>query len=185
MSAVLNDEKSGGDRVKTALYRHFDKDGILLYVGISLSALTRLGQHRENAHWFNSISDVKMEFFDSRQEAIAAEKAAIKSERPRHNIIHAEDIPQATVMNAALRERLLKILEQRIIHINPAYKLDDAALALGLPLATLKKMIDQGLISCVELIDGGTRRRIITGWQIIDALEYMQSRKTITLKAKD
>jgi hypothetical protein len=29
---------------RTSLYRHFDADGTLLYVGISLSALVRLGQ---------------------------------------------------------------------------------------------------------------------------------------------
>ena len=39
-----------------ALYRHFAADGSLLYVGISLSALNRLGQHKQNAEWFDKIS---------------------------------------------------------------------------------------------------------------------------------
>jgi hypothetical protein len=43
------------------LYRHFDKDGTLLYVGISLSAINRLGQHKDNAHWFSSIKRVEIE----------------------------------------------------------------------------------------------------------------------------
>ena len=30
-------------------YRHYDKNGNLLYVGVSLSSLQRLGQHKSNS----------------------------------------------------------------------------------------------------------------------------------------
>ncbi len=33
------------DLVRTALYRHFDKDGNLLYVGVSLNAIERTISH--------------------------------------------------------------------------------------------------------------------------------------------
>src|SRR5438067_656371 len=39
----------------TQLYRHFDADGTLLYVGISLSALQRLRGHRA-AEWIDRIT---------------------------------------------------------------------------------------------------------------------------------
>lgn len=69
---------------ETALYRHFDADGILLYVGISATPAYRLSQHIDR-EWFNDIRRVEIEMFPSREEAIAAEITAIKTEAPRFN----------------------------------------------------------------------------------------------------
>ena len=69
----------------TTLYRHFDLNGNLLYVGISLSALSRLHQHEQEAHWFNRIDVIQLEQFATRPEALAAEKDAIQIERPAYN----------------------------------------------------------------------------------------------------
>jgi predicted GIY-YIG superfamily endonuclease len=71
----------------THLYRHFGKDGSLLYVGVSLSAVQRLAQHRSNAHWFEQIKRVEMETFETRQAVLDAEHAAI---------INTPRIPPAT-----------------------------------------------------------------------------------------
>lgn len=68
------------------LYRHFDDEGQLLYVGISLSAVNRLSQHKGSAQWFSKIAEVRVEKFSTREEALAAEKAAIISEKPKFNI---------------------------------------------------------------------------------------------------
>ena len=73
---------------RTHLYRHFAADGTLLYVGISLSALGRLQAHRASA-WSEDIARVEVETYPTRAAALAAEKAAIKSERPKHNRVHA------------------------------------------------------------------------------------------------
>ena len=70
------------------LYRHFDKDGALLYVGISCNAITRLKQHEHDSGWAAEIARVDIEHFASREEALAAERAAIKNERPKHNVVH-------------------------------------------------------------------------------------------------
>lgn len=67
------------------LYRHWDAHGALLYVGISLSALNRLGQHKINAHWFAQIARVTVVTFPSKKLARDAERVAIERERPRHN----------------------------------------------------------------------------------------------------
>jgi hypothetical protein len=72
--------------IRTALYRHFDERGTLLYVGISLCAIGRLAQHRARAEWFDRISEIRVEWFDSREEALAAEAAAIVAECPLHNV---------------------------------------------------------------------------------------------------
>lgn len=68
------------------LYRHYDEDGILLYVGESINAISRLYQHTREAKWADDIRTVTIEVFPSRDEAIEAETSAIQSERPLYNI---------------------------------------------------------------------------------------------------
>lgn len=71
---------------RTALYRHFDEADRLLYVGISFSAMKRLKQHRDHAHWFDAIARVTIEWLPSREEALIAEATAIRDESPKYNI---------------------------------------------------------------------------------------------------
>jgi DNA-binding MarR family transcriptional regulator len=71
--------------MKTSLYRHFDSEGILLYVGVSLSQLNRLQQHSRNAKWFDKITSVTIEHFETRELALEAEAIAIMEEEPLYN----------------------------------------------------------------------------------------------------
>lgn len=74
--------------MKTALYRIWGNEGELLYVGISKSALSRLGQHLSEKPWADQISNVTIETYPTREQAAAAEVAAIKAEKPLHNVVH-------------------------------------------------------------------------------------------------
>jgi excinuclease UvrABC nuclease subunit len=67
------------------LYRHFDGQGTLLYVGISASAVRRLTDHKTQSAWFSLIA-VKVEHFPTRTAARKAEITAITKERPLYNI---------------------------------------------------------------------------------------------------
>lgn len=71
-----------------ALYRFYDIDGRLLYIGISLNPGSRWKQHRDDKPWWHDVAQVTVERLPSRQVALAAEQAAIVAERPRYNIIH-------------------------------------------------------------------------------------------------
>ena len=73
---------------RTALYRHLDADGALLYVGISRCPLCRTKEHEETTDWYHHIASVKIDWFDSRDDAVIAEVAAIKSEQPLFNYQH-------------------------------------------------------------------------------------------------
>ena len=75
-------------KTRHELYRHFDADNNLLYVGISKSAIARLSQHSLTGHWYDSICRVTIERFNSREELEQAEKRAIKNESPKYNIVH-------------------------------------------------------------------------------------------------
>jgi predicted transcriptional regulator len=83
----------------TDLYRHYDAAGNLLYVGISKSTLTRLGQHQSNAHWYNAIAKVEIEKFQSRQEALDAERSAIIRENPAHNTLHSVENKKSNILD--------------------------------------------------------------------------------------
>jgi hypothetical protein len=69
------------------LYRHYHPNGDLLYVGISLHALARQSKH-VGAAWHASICKILIEPFATREEALAAEEFAIRTEFPRFNTTH-------------------------------------------------------------------------------------------------
>ena len=73
---------------KTALYRHFNSVGNLLYVGISLDADKRLRQHIGKSKHGNEIASVSVEYFTRWGEALKAERYAIKTEHPTGNVVH-------------------------------------------------------------------------------------------------
>ena|SRR6266481_3007054 len=73
------------------LYRHFDDDGVLLYVGQSCCAVCRLSSHR-NSEWFKSIALVTIERHANRSAALAAEHKAIETERPKFNKLRLHEI---------------------------------------------------------------------------------------------
>lgn len=70
------------------LYRHYAKDGRLLYVGISLNAMARLSEHSIESEWFPLIATVTLDHYLSVADAREAERLAIKHEMPMHNIRH-------------------------------------------------------------------------------------------------
>ena len=70
----------------TELYRAYDANGVLLYVGISWSAAARYyNGHRLRAEWSDKVASITIERFTTRNEALAAEAAAIEAENPAHN----------------------------------------------------------------------------------------------------
>ena len=81
---------------RTALYRHRDSVGVLLYVGISVSAVHRLEQHQRSAGWFGDISRIDVEWWPFRALAERAEAAAIWHERPLWNVVRPIAEPPPT-----------------------------------------------------------------------------------------
>jgi predicted GIY-YIG superfamily endonuclease len=69
------------------LYRLFDADGELLYIGISYSAIARFAQHKATQPWAGDVCRIEIETHDvSRREIEDIESAAIRDEKPKHNI---------------------------------------------------------------------------------------------------
>lgn len=101
---------------KTSLYRHFDKDGRLLYVGISHSFMARLSRHASASHWYWDIATVSVEHHRSRDHALYAEALAIRDENPIHNVVRPVPLdPDATTILPYSEPRLLNLAEKKLI----------------------------------------------------------------------
>lgn len=71
------------------LYRLYDQAGVLLYVGISMSAMVRQSHHKGQKAWWPEVARIEIISFDRREDALEAERNAIFQERPIHNKHHA------------------------------------------------------------------------------------------------
>ena len=67
------------------LYRFFDSEGNLLYVGISNNWQQRLRQHYKDSSFHYEATCITLERFNTREQVEAAEKKAIISENPKYN----------------------------------------------------------------------------------------------------
>lgn len=75
------------------LYRFYDAADQLLYIGITANTATRWTQHSWSKSWWPQVAKATVEHFDSREAIEEAEVAAIKAEKPLHNIVHNNDRP--------------------------------------------------------------------------------------------
>lgn len=70
----------------TALYRLYDQDDELLYVGISNNPERRFLNHRTTKPWWASVESTQIDWYETRLQAARAETKAIATEKPRFNI---------------------------------------------------------------------------------------------------
>jgi len=70
----------------TTLYRLYDASGQLLYLGITSSPTGRFTTHACEKVWWDEIATIRLEHYETRKEALAAESAAIVVEAPLHNM---------------------------------------------------------------------------------------------------
>lgn len=91
--------------VPTTLYRFFDRDGDLLYVGISTDPRKRMNDHRVHKSWWSRSTRVELEHYGSWDEARAAEKVAIKVENPVHNVADVLSATDTAIERARERYR--------------------------------------------------------------------------------
>lgn len=75
---------------RTPLYRLYNAQNRLIYIGITWQRLpARMAEHASEQPWWDEVDHATAVWYESREEAAAAERAAIKAERPLYNIIHA------------------------------------------------------------------------------------------------
>jgi hypothetical protein len=103
------------------LYRIFDKDGVLLYVGATSYVLNRLAKQCANAVWFYSIKRIEVELHETLESALRAEAEAIQNEKPRWNIskgthvyrINPGDDPEELITEVSKRQNAAHVAMHR------------------------------------------------------------------------
>lgn len=173
-----------------ALYRHFDSDGALLYVGISVHPTLRTYQHMHVSDWSDEIANITVERFDARSKALAAETEAIRVENPKYNI------QKRLRRTEKWRDKLARITETaaeksrvdivRGVVLRPLYTVDAAADTAGVTKAVLKREISAGNLAYVMLPAPKADRldMYISGWQLIDWVESREL-QSIDLTVKE
>ncbi len=169
------------------LYRHFDEWYNLLYVGIYLSTVQRLSQHKGQSHWFNSIQKITIEQFPSRHEALEAERSAIQKEEPLHNLALNHSHPPLLVTKDK-REDSRTGLVNKIVSYKPMYSLEDVAQVFGVGTLKIKEWMEMGRLGYVVLskkwnprFNKWSLKKKVTGWQVIDFIENLEKEKSSIL----
>jgi excinuclease UvrABC nuclease subunit len=174
--------------MKTQLYRHFDAEKKLLYVGISLSTFARLSQHKDHSPWFEQVMTVEIEHFETREEAMAAERKAIKMENPQFNIAMKKTLAEIAKEEKVLFAETRRVLEEsaklvtRYVDYRIAYQLDEVRLMINMTKGEMEKHVEAGNL-CTFEVEGKKSwhpvkmKKMVSGWSLIDFIDYLE-RKT-------
>lgn len=95
----------------TAVYRMYDADGRLLYVGMTNNTDVRWKWHAQSGGWWHRMASSTVEWHPDRAAARRHEAAAIKAEAPVFNAMHAAAGPHDVPLSDA-RSKLSKIVDQ-------------------------------------------------------------------------
>lgn len=74
------------------VYRCFNKEGDLLYVGCTCNIVSRLSDHRRASVWFPVLARIDISEAMPRDDALEAERVAIIQEGPRFNSVRGNDL---------------------------------------------------------------------------------------------
>jgi hypothetical protein len=99
--------------VNTYLYRCFDRDGQLLYVGITDDVDRRLRQHAVDKFWWPDVTKVTRMAFQRRTEALWAEWAVITTCHPIYNGTAAVPLTSENTIEGLLRPTRSRVAHRR------------------------------------------------------------------------
>lgn len=78
-------------QAQASVYRYYDRDGTLLYVGVTKRGQIRNCEHASFKEWWPYVSTQEVEHFPTYQMALSEEKALICERRPPFNKQHNPD----------------------------------------------------------------------------------------------
>jgi len=110
------------------LYRYWSASRELLYIGISINAVARMGQHRGKV-WFPDVATINVQKFDTYAEAEVAEVRAIYREKPLHNVRrpkNADELKAEIKRLRAAQKRAAGLEPLRIRRLRDKYEVDSA-----------------------------------------------------------
>lgn len=174
------------------LYRYFDAQGALLYIGVTSRINRRMREHWESSEWFAKIARCEFQQFPDRKSVLEAEREAIISEKPLHNYAHNRpkreklarldvDAPEPGI-SAKFKTKPSRdgkesrhAINLRLVQIKPMHPANLLHEALGVPQYAVRQAIEAGQLGYVDLPNStGTKmNRYVSGWQALDWLESL------------
>ena len=97
-----NPTRERGSGGKTSLYLYYDRNDLLLYVGITRRGIARNIEHDTSKEWWEFVARQEIQHHPTRRSALAAERQMIQKHRPPFNVQHNPD-------HAATREAYLEL----------------------------------------------------------------------------
>jgi len=157
---------------RTALYRFYDADGCLLYVGITHDIEERWAQHAHYKTWWLDAVRHTVDWFGTRTPAHTAEVVAIRDEKPIYNgpargggdwrkrtrPVRAADAAEIQEALRRVREDIATGVYQPGQNLPPVTKLSDI---YGLAPAIIGGALSE--LSRQHLLEAGTRYRVAGG----------------------
>jgi DNA-binding transcriptional regulator YhcF (GntR family)/predicted GIY-YIG superfamily endonuclease len=148
-------------RQRTALYRLYDADDRLLYVGITSNPNERFGHHAATKAWWPEVARRDIEWRDTRPEAEAAEIEAIRAEAPLYNGQHAVSPIQ---IDATLKKRSDAPYMQMAAALRTAIRNGEYPAGTKLPpTKTLREMFGTSTATINRALDELKREGLIEG----------------------
>ncbi len=177
--------------MKVALYRHYSEDKTLLYVGISNRIPRRIKEHKKLSKWFEEVVDIKIEWFSERGTAAIAEKKAIKTEKPKWNIVHNKQDEIIEEIEESILDELVNKNSKFYNKLWNGYKKATMLLSLsrvaecsGIPTSKIKLLVSVGRIKSVlekERHREGNNKiyytYVVSLWSLLAFMEEMEEHK--------
>lgn len=127
------------------LYRMFDATGRLLYVGITLDVGQRFTDHKREKSWWADIEVIRLQQYGSRKELEEAERVAIATENPAHNMKPGRPVWVPTTDE---QRQAIEVAQQAAAHVQELRQAmwDEvqSALDIGVPAAFMAETVGRG-----------------------------------------
>lgn len=107
---------------RTALYRLFNADGQLLYVGIAYDPKSRWYSHVNTSPWWPNVARKEVEWFEHRNAAVTAEMIAVRTEKPIHNVVWADDPKPHPKAPTRKRPAMSEEMKAKLAHAAHVYR---------------------------------------------------------------
>jgi len=163
------------------LYRQFNSENVLLYVGITCNTRDRLKNHEKHSNWWLEVNQVTIEHFADRQSVLVAERIAIETEKPKYNIVHnrlkLEKEKPFTALDVTQDN-----ITARLVSIPILATPEKIAEILNLPRRVIRNAMENGTLGHCEIPNSTLTKmlKLSSGWQILDWLESLGATNSIS-----